>query len=126
MKKTKTGNKKEILSGYTDKIDFREIFGDRLITDPEEALFLSESGNSPFWALLRGMGYSDFELAIMNDFKSIVPIFVFAVKNKGVRFEISDIENGDIISLDKDIVIFRGRAGKLLYDLCKGSIAGLT
>lgn len=81
---------------------------------------------SPFWLLLREMGYSDSELAVMDYFKGIVPLVILAAKNKGVRFEISNIEDGKIISLDGDVMIFRGQAGKLLYDLFKGAEACVT
>ena len=80
-----------------------------------------EPDHSPFWLLLRKMGYTDFELAVMKNFISMMPLIILAAKNKGVRFKVSDIEDDKIISLDGDVMVFRGRAGELLYDLFKGA-----
>jgi hypothetical protein len=83
--------------------------------------FHSESKDFPLWASLRAMGYSDFELAVMDNFKSVIPLMVVAAKNKGMRLEVSDVEDDEIIRFDKDVMVFRGAAGKLLYNLFKGS-----
>ena len=83
--------------------------------------FHPESDNFPIWAFLREMGYSDSELAVMDYFKGFIPLIVVAAKNKGMRLEVSDVEDDEIIRFDKDVMVFRGSAGKLLYDLFKGA-----
>ena len=84
-------------------------------------LICPEADNFPVLSLLRAMGYTDFELAVMDYFKGFVPLIIQAAKNKGMRFEVSDIEDGEIIRLNEDVMIFRGCAGKLLYNLFKGA-----
>ena len=56
-----------------------------------------------------------------------LPLLVMCAQYKGVRFEVSDIEDLQaIITYEDDVVIFRGRLGKFAYDLCQSFIAGLT
>jgi hypothetical protein len=68
-----------------------------------------KADDSPFWSFLRNMGYSDFELAVVKHFKSYVTLIILAAKNKGMRFEVSDAVNDEIISLNDDVVILISR-----------------
>ena len=51
-----------------------------------------------------------------------------AAKNKGVRFDESDIPHGEVVSPNKYIAVFRGSACKLLdriFESGEGSRAGM-
>lgn len=103
------------------------LTGNKFSMPPGINLFHPKSNNSACWEFLRGMDYTDSQLTVMQDLINSVPLLVMCAEYKGVRFEVSDVEDLQaIISYEGDVVIFRGRLGKFIYDLCQGFKAGLS
>jgi len=91
------------------------------------SVFLPQVKNTAIRELLWRMDYTEFELTEMQDLIDSVPLLVMCAHNKGVRFEVSDVEESEAcITYKKDVVVFRGRFSKFLYNLVKRFEAGLS
>ena len=56
-----------------------------------------------------------------------VPLIVMAANQKGVRIEVSDVtDDGAEVSYQNSAIVFSGRGGQFLFDLCKRFEAGLA
>lgn len=55
-----------------------------------------------------------YQLGIMDEYEGIIPELIKAAKAKGMRFEVSDFPDGEIIGANVDCVTFRGSAAKLV------------
>lgn len=56
----------------------------------------------------------------MDNYAGIIPFLIDAAKKKGVRFEIDDFADEEVERKNDDLVIFRGRAAKVIDRIFEG------
>lgn len=77
----------------------------------------SELGDNSLSGMLGSRKCLRDELREMEHYSGILPMIVSAAKNKGVRFDISNFEDGEIECLNDHVVIFRGSGVKFIDSL---------
>ena len=75
----------------------------------------TKSRDYGFGSALGTVDNSEKKLGKMKPYPGVVAILVDALKKKGMRFKEVSFKNGDITNNDKNVVIFRGDAAKVLH-----------
>ena len=75
---------------------------------------------------LRTVNNPESKLGEMKSYPGVISVVIDALKKKGMRFEEVSLKNGDITYNNKNIVVFRGDAAKVLHRAFHGVPCGMT
>jgi len=75
----------------------------------------AKSCDNGFGSAFGAMNNSENKLGKMKPYPGVIAIVIDALKKKGMRFQKVSLKNGDISHNDKNVVVFRGDAAKVLH-----------
>jgi hypothetical protein len=75
----------------------------------------TKSCDDGFGSALRTVDNSENKLGKVKSYPGVIAILIDALKKKGMRFKEVSFKNGDITNDDKNVVVFRGDAAKVLH-----------